>query len=156
MDPGGWQQLIDDYRDGPPRVREARAGIQLSELDVRPSSEAWTVREIVHHLADAELMAASRIRRLIAQDRPTIPSYDENQFARRLHYERPIESSLDLLATSRRSTADLLDRLTDTEWLREGNHDEYEGYSVEYIIRRAAAHCPMHADQIKRARAGKS
>ena len=63
MDPGGWQQLIDDYRDGPALIREALAGIQLSDLDVRPSSEAWTVREIVHHLADTELMAASRVRR---------------------------------------------------------------------------------------------
>jgi DinB superfamily len=155
MEPAERKRLVDEYRRGPDLIRDALGGVREADLDVRPAADAWTIREIVHHLADAETMAASRLRRLLGEDRPAIARYDDEEFARRLHYDRPIGTSLELLAASRRSGAELLDRIDEAEWSREGTHDAYGSYSIEYLVERAAAHCPMHADQIRRARAGK-
>ena len=70
------------------------------------------------------MTAAVRLRLLLAQDRPTIHGYDQDQFARTLHYDRPHETSLELFRWARESTAELLELLTPEEWLREGTHTE--------------------------------
>ena len=145
--------LIARYRDGHRAVLEALRGITDAELDARPAPEAWTAREVVHHLADSEMTSAIRLRRLLAEDHPTIEGYDEPEFARRLYYDRPIEASLEAVAAARRTTAEILDRLTDTEWSRRGTHTQSGPYGVEDWLEIYAAHAHDHADQIRLARA---
>ena len=91
------RKLIDQYKDGYRVVTEALAGATEAELDAHPAPGKWSAREIVHHLADSEMTSAIRLRLLLATDRPAIAGYDENVFARRLHYDRPIDASLDAL-----------------------------------------------------------
>ena len=152
MDKATRQELIGRYKDGYRAVAEALAGITEAELDARSGPEEWSPRQIVHHLADSELTSAVRLRRLIAEDRPTIVGYDQEEFTRRLHYDRPIEPSLEALKGARTSTAALLDRLTDEEWGREGTHTESGRYAVEDWLRIYAAHAHDHAEQIRRMR----
>src|SRR5688500_11217200 len=96
MDHDERTRLIAQYRDGYAAIAEALLKITPEELDARPGPGRWTPREIVHHLADSEMTSAVRLRRLLAEDRPAIVGYDQNEFARRLHYDRPHESSLEL------------------------------------------------------------
>src|SRR5579859_4249379 len=120
------QALIEQYKLGYAVVLEALAGISDAELDAR--HDGWTAREIVHHLADSEMTSAIRLRRLIAEEQPVIVGYDQDEFARRLYYDRPIESSLEAFRAARRTTAEILDRLSDAEWAREGTHSESGRY----------------------------
>jgi len=76
--------LITQYNDGYRVVAEALAGATDEQLDARPAPGKWTAREVVHHLADSEMTAASRLRLLVATDRPQILGYDQDQFAQRL------------------------------------------------------------------------
>jgi DinB superfamily len=145
--------LIERYREGHGAVIEALRGATEAELDARPAADEWTAREVVHHLADSEMTSAIRLRRLLAEDRPTIDGYDEREFARRLHYDRPIETSLEAVRAARAVTAEILDRLGEAEWAREGTHSESGPYSVEGWLEIYAAHAHDHADQIRRARA---
>lgn len=149
MAPTDRRALLDRYRQGPDEVRQAIPGIEASLLDGRPAIEEWSIREIVHHVVDAEVMAAARLRRLVAEERPAIEPYDESEFARRLHYGRPIDSALDLLAASRRANADLLEQLGADAWSLAGEHPQLGRYSIEYLVQRAAAHCSEHAAQIR-------
>ena len=96
MDQEKRDKLIAQYRDGYSAVAEALLKITPEELDARPRSGAWTPREIVHHLAESEMTSAVRLRRLLAEERPVIQGYDQDEFARRLHYDRPHETSLEL------------------------------------------------------------
>jgi hypothetical protein len=146
------RELIERYKMGYGVVAEALLGIQEQELDARPAPGKWSAREIVHHLADSEMTSAIRLRTLIAVDNPKIYGYDQDEFARRLHYDRPLEASLEAFKGARRSTADLLDRLTDAEWQREGTHSEHGRYDVARWLEIYAAHAHQHADQIKVAR----
>jgi hypothetical protein len=146
------KKLVDKYKDGYRAVAEALAGATDDELDAHPAPGKWSAREIVHHLADSEMTSAIRLRLLVASDRPQIGGYDQEEFARRLYYDRPIEASLDAFKNARRTTAEILDRMTDAEWAREGTHTEHGRYTVLRWLEIYAEHAHNHADQIRAAR----
>jgi hypothetical protein len=147
-------ELLERYGTGAAAVDDALAGVTEAELDRRPPSGEWTAREITHHLADSEATAYTRLRRLIAEDDPVIAGYDEPEWARRLHYDRPIEPSLAVLRAVRSASLGLLQRLTPDEWQRTGTHSEAGPYSVDDWLSIYANHSHEHADQIRRARRG--
>ena len=98
------------------------------------------------------MTAAIRLRLLLAEDRPTIHGYDQEEFARRLHYDRPHEASLEAFRYARECTAQILERLTEADWLREGTHSEVGSYGVEKWLEIYAQHAHSHARQIVDAR----
>ena len=151
MDADQRRALIDRYREGPQVVADALAGATDAELDRDPGGGEWTARQVAHHLADSEATSYIRLRRLVAEDDPVIAAYDENLFARRLHYDRPVAASLAVLRAVRAASAQLLDVLTEDEWSRSGTHTDDGPYSVETWLENYAAHAHDHADQIRRA-----
>jgi hypothetical protein len=153
MDTHARQKLIDRYKDGYRAVSDALVGATEKDLDARPAPGKWSAREIVHHLADSEMTSAVRLRLLVASDRPQIAGYDQEEFARRLYYDRPIEASLDAFKSARRTTGEILDRMTEAEWAREGTHTEHGRYTVEQWLEIYAGHAHNHAQQIRVARA---
>ena len=154
MDPAERRALIERYRAGYNVVVAALEGISDEELDARLAPEEWTAREVVHHLGDSEMRSAMRLRQLLAEDEPFIQGYDEPEWARRLHYDRPIGWSLDAFRAARASTSELLDLMGDAEWKRAGTHEESGPYSAEDWLSIYAFHAEDHADQIRRARQG--
>ena len=147
--------LVAQYKDGYRVVAAALDGATDAELDMSPAPGKWTPREIVHHLADSEMTSAIRLRLLIAADRPQIMGYDQDEFARRLYYkDRSIAASLDAFKSARATTGEILDRLTEDQWTREGTHSEIGQYSVEKWLEIYGVHAHNHATQIRAARAG--
>lgn len=148
--------LIERFRTGYDDVVDALGGITDQELDREPADGGWTPRMVAHHLADSEATAYVRLRRLIAEDDPAIVGYDEEGFARRLHYDRPIDSSLAVLRAVRTASLELLESLSLAEWERTGTHTESGPYGVTTWLQIYAGHAHDHADQIRRARRGES
>lgn len=142
------KKLIDQYKDGYRVVAEALMGLEGDEVDVRPAPGKWSAKEIVHHLADSEMIAAGRVRMIVAVDRPQIVGFDQDEFARKLHYDRPMEGSLETFKAVRRSTAELLECLTDADWQREGTHTDYGRYTLERWLEIYSGHAHKHAQQI--------
>lgn len=155
MDRNERTALIDRYRTGTADVEAALAGITEVELDRPPAdADSWTARQVAHHLADSEAMAYVRLRRLIAEDEPLIAGYDEPEWARRLHYDRPIATSIAVLGAVRAASLQLLETLTEHEWSRAGRHSDSGSYRVETWLAIYANHAHDHADQIRAVRAG--
>jgi hypothetical protein len=153
MDAETRRTLIERYKAGYGAVESALAGLSEADLDRTPANGSWTARQVVHHLADSEMTSAIRLRRLLAEDQPVLPGYDEELFARVLHYTtRPIAPSLAAFKAARDTSADLIDRLTEPDWQRSGSHSESGFYSVETWLEIYAAHAHEHAAQILRAR----
>ena len=152
MDRATRDALVAKYKDGYAQVVRALEGTSDAELDRRPAPGKWTAREIVHHLADSEMTSAIRLRRLLAEDRPVIVGYDQEEFARKLHYDRPIDASLDAFKGARATTGAILDRMTEDEWAREGTHSESGRYTVLQWLEIYALHAHKHAEQIRVAR----
>ena len=147
------KKLIDQYNDGYRVVAEALVGAKDEDLDARPAPGKWTAREVVHHLADSEMTAGIRLRLLVAFDSPTIYGYDQDGFARRLFYDRPIEASLDAFKSARKATGEILERMSDADWSRPGAHTEMKGsYTPERWLEIYNPHAHKHAEQIMVAR----
>jgi hypothetical protein len=144
-------ELLGRYRDGAANFAAVVARLSDAELDARPFPDEWTVREICHHLADGEINSGVRLRRLIAEDSPFLPGYDENEFSRRLHYgARAIGPSVAAVTAVRAATYQILEELTEDEWARPGTHGEHGPYGVEDWLRDYADHPGDHAEQARR------
>jgi len=153
MTPQQRAELVAKYKDGYNQVVDAVKEISKEELDFRPAPNKWTPREIVHHLADSEMTSAIRLRKLLVEPNAEIQGYDQEEFARKLHYDkRPIESSLVALQAARATTAQLLDLMSEADWQRVGHHSESGIYAAERWLEIYAVHAHNHADQIRRAR----
>lgn len=153
MDHETRQRLIEQYCDGYDIIVAALRDITPEEMDAREAPGEWSPREVVHHLADSEMTSAMRIRLLLAEDEPEIRGYDQEAFARRLWYDRPVEQALEAFRLARATTAEILARMSDADWQRGGTHSESGRYTAEDWLEIYAAHAPDHADQIRRARA---
>jgi hypothetical protein len=155
MDATERRALIAAYEAGPGEVDRALTDIGRDAFDRRPADGSWSAREVVHHLADSEMRSAIRLRRLLAEDEPLILGYDEAGYADRFHYaDRPIEPALAAFRASRSTTAQILARLSDADFLRTGTHAESGPYGVEDWLRIYARHAHEHADQIRGAGTG--
>lgn len=151
MDASERERLIGQYRQGYAAVVEALEGITEDELDRSAEKDGWTPRQIVIHLGDSEMMSAMRIRRLLAEPQPVVHGYDEKAFAR-LAGDRPIEPSLQAMRWARETCLQLMDRMSEDDWLIVGTHTESAPYGTEAWLRIYASHPHDHADQIRRAR----
>jgi DinB superfamily len=145
--------LITRYRAGHGVLLAALDGLTPEELDWRPDLEAWNVQDVVHHLEDAEMTGAVRLRRLLTEDSPFLPAFDEEVYRRRLAYAaRPIQPALDAIRAAHETTAELLDRLSADDWARGGTHSEEGPYSLLRWLAFHATHTHDHAAQIRQLR----
>ncbi len=153
MTPQERQQLIAKYKAGYAEVVSALDGFPADRLTARPFPGKWTAAEIVHHLADSEMNSALRLRKLLAEAKPIVQAYDQEEWARVLGYqERPLEPSLLAFRGARESSAQLLDRMSEDDWRRHGWHTEAGAFHAELWLEWYSAHAHNHADQIRRLR----
>ncbi len=130
-------------------MAEAASCLIEEELDLRQPDGGWTPRWVLHHVADTEVRAAARLHQLVAEDVPYIPAVDQEEYARRLHYERPARSSVALISAVVDSNIDLLERLSNDEWRREGRHEVFGRYGVEHWLVQRPDHCEQHPEQLR-------
>jgi hypothetical protein len=151
MTPEERSSLIAKYVAGYDEVMKALDGFPTESLGAHPIPGKWSAREIVHHLGDSETTAALRLRKLLAEDNPTIEGYDQDQFAIKLRYnERDMAPALEAMRAARETTSQVLSVMTEEEWRREGVHTESGPYSVEKWLMIYADHAHNHASQIER------
>jgi uncharacterized damage-inducible protein DinB len=118
-------QAIRRYRDGAGVPASAIAGLSREQLLAFPVPGTWSIQQIVMHLFDSDLVAADRMKRVIAEDNPSLLAYDENRWAARLHYhERDARKAAELFRLNREIMADLLEKLTPEDFRRTGVHSE--------------------------------
>ena len=76
-------QLIDDYLAGPQKLRAAMADMTTEQLDARPVPGKWSIKEVICHIADYEPVYADRMKRVIAEDQPTLLAGSPDAFVAR-------------------------------------------------------------------------
>lgn len=148
MTPEERLEHIARYAGGLEAVQIALLHIGEHGLDEAPDGE-WTPRQIVHHLADAELFRSVRLRQLLAADDAQLPSFEQEHFAVRLDYSRPIQGSIELLRAMMNANMELLRGLSEDAWKRAGHHPVRGLYSMEDWLKAAADHGIEHAAQLQ-------
>jgi uncharacterized damage-inducible protein DinB len=137
--------LIDAYLAGPRAVRQAVAGMSRDQLLARPVAGKWSTLEVVCHLADFDPIIADRMKRIIAEDRPTLLGADEKRFAAALAYhQRDLGEELAILDHTRAQMARILAALTPDALQRVGVHNERGELTLERMLASATNHIPHH------------
>ena len=147
-------ELIKKYAAGYDEVLRALEGFPARKLTALPFRCKWTAAEIVHHLADSEMISAVRLRHLLAEDKPLIHAYDQAVFAARLRYnQRAIVPALEAFHAARATSVQILEGMTTGDWARQAWHTEGGAYGPERWLEIYAVHAHNHAAQIRRLRA---
>ena len=150
----GARDPMDVLPRTPDAVREAIAGLSETQLSQPEAPGKWSIRHVVRHLADGDIVWGWRMRMVLAHDRPTITGYDQDLWADRLHYDQADMSlALDDFSVLRRSNLRLLSAASAADLQRVGVHSERGEESVAHMIKMYAGHDLLHLAQLKRIRA---
>ncbi len=144
-------ELLVAYLESTSDIELVLGELSEDQLESRERPGEWSVRQIVHHLADNEVADAMRLRQMLAHDSPLIVPFDELLFTERLHYDREIESSLATFFALRSSSGAILEQVSDGDWSRSGRHEEHDSYTVEILVQKNIEHDRAHLEQIQRA-----
>lgn len=141
--------MIEKYLDGARLLRQAVAGMSREQLLARPVAGKWSTLEVICHLADFDPILADRMKRVIAEDRPTLLGADENKFAAALAYqERDVEEELTIIEKGRSQIGRILRKLPDAALQRVGVHNERGELTLERLLTITTNHIPHHVQFI--------
>ncbi len=144
------KELLERFRRGAELIAVVTTGAAGSELDYKPAPDRWSVRQIVCHLADSEIVGRDRFSRVIAEDNPTIVGYDQDAWATRLDYhKRKFSQALETFRRIRGENFELLKELPEDTYRRIGTHNERGPLSLYDLLRIYAEHAEGHARQIR-------
>lgn len=152
------RSLIDTYEAGPAKVRAAVAGLTREEITARPGPGAWSILEVVVHLADADANSIDRMKRMLTEDIPLFFSADETAYAAKLFvHDQELDDALALLEVGRRQWARVLRKLPDEAFERTGVHNRSGLTSVGKMVASYVKHIDEHLKFVhgKRANLGK-
>src|SRR5579871_6046771 len=145
--------LLERFRRGPEVLAVVLTGVFGEEEDFMPAPGKWSIRQIIAHLADAEMVMAHRFRQVIAEKNPTIVAFDQDAWAKNLDYaRRKPKQSLETFRRVRAENHELLKALPDSAFARTGNHTERGSVTLLQIVEGAAQHAESHARQMQEIR----
>lgn len=141
--------IILDISEAPGRMRDAVEGLSNSQLDTPYRPEGWTVRQVVHHLADSHMHSYIRTKFALTQNEPSIMPYDENLWAALKDAKSgPVEPSLLLLDGLHSRWAELLESMSEADWTRKLIHPERGALQLDIMISIYAWHGRHHTAHI--------
>lgn len=135
------RKWINNIRMLPGQVRQAVIGLNEEELDTPYRTGGWSLRQVVHHLADSHLNAITRIKLALTEDNPTIKPYEEAYWALLPDYRLPVEPSLKMLEGIHQRMVALFESFTEKEWERTFIHPES---NASYALKRTLATYSWH------------
>jgi hypothetical protein len=146
-------EILEKFRRGPEVLAAAMTGAAGSEVDFAPAGH-WSVRQIMAHLSDAEVVGAMRFRQVVSENEPKLQAYDQEAWARNLDYaKRKPSQSLETFRRIRSENYELLKDLPVEAFERKGMHSERGPLSLLDLVRTYAEHAEKHAHQLRNVRA---
>lgn len=137
--------VIQRYANGGPLLVYATVEIPEGKADEKIGPGDWTLRQLISHLVDSDLNGAERMKRVIAEENPTLMAYDENAWARRLDYDHAsIEEAVAIFTANRRWMTRVLKTLTDEDFARKGTHSETGTLTLAALLAKYVGHLDHH------------
>jgi hypothetical protein len=118
------KRAIAAIAGAPARYRDAAGGLSEAQIDTPYREGGWTVRQLVHHVADSHMNALIRVHLALTEDWPTIKPYKEAAWAELRDYTAPVECSLAIIENLHARWATLLNSLDEAQWKRGFVHPE--------------------------------
>ena len=144
--------LLQAYAEGPSRLRQALDGLSDAMLTARPIPDKWSIQEVALHMADAEVIGATRIRQTVAEPGSTFLVYEQEVWADRFAYQTfdraRLEAALRLFEALRAATLQLFTQAHNGTWQQEGLHPEMGPVTLRQLLELYADHSERHLGQI--------
>ena len=146
-------QLINEIAAAPANFRKAVRGLTDRQLDTPYRPDGWTVRQVIHHVADSHMNSFIRFRLALTEEQPAVKGYNEKEWAK-LHdsHTLPVEVSLQLLDGLHGRWVDMLRSMTGADFERSFRHSERGLIRLDTNLALYAWHSRHHAAHITRLR----
>jgi hypothetical protein len=144
---------IQILRELPTHLRAAVAGLNDAQLDTPYRDGGWTIRQVVHHIADSHANSYVRFKLALTEDSPTIKSYDEAAWANLADSRLPVDVSLAFTAAVHARLVALLDSMSDSDFQRTFHHPERGNTDLATNLAIYAWHSRHHTAHITSLRA---
>lgn len=128
------QKFIRTISELPEKLKEAVENLSDEQLDTPYRPEGWTVRQVVHHIADSHLNCLCRFKLALTEDFPTIRAYYEDRWAELSDSKLPVEPSLKIIEGVHSRWTELLNSMTDEDFQRKLNHPETGEWDLDKLL----------------------
>ena len=143
-------ESLERFRRGPELLAVVLTGVYGDETDFTLAPGKWSIRQLIAHLADSELVGAQRFRQVIAEDNPALGAFDQDAWARNLDYTRKQpKQSLESFRRVRAENYELLKSLPESTFERTGVHAERGPLTLRQLLEGYAEHAESHARQMQ-------
>jgi len=150
------REKIEAIRKLPDELEAIVQGLDNRQLDTPYRAGGWTVRQVVHHLADSHMNAFIRLKLIVTEDNPTLKPYDQDAWAALPDGKSlPIAGSLSLLRGLHERWAALLQSLPEDAFQRTAQHPERGSVTLESQLVTYAGHGRKHVGHISGLRSAK-
>jgi len=149
-----YQQLLSHYSQGADVLAKTLKGVSAAQLDEVPIPETWSIREVVCHLADAEIVYADRMKRVLINDNPTVFEWSPDDSVRDdFCRHRDVDNELTVIDSIRRQMLSILQHQNVEIWQRTAVHSLDGPMTLETLLERIVEHVPHHCGFIEQKRA---
>lgn len=142
----GWLQQIRSYTE---RLRKIVDSLREEELSKTYRDGAWTVKQLVHHIADSQVIMYQRLKLALTDEMPTVPAFNEEKWALLSDSTLPVESSLKMLEGINERIVTLGESLSEEQLNRDFIHQLNGQITVATKLAKLAWHEEHHLAHIK-------
>ncbi len=144
------QEQITKIERLPAQLEALVAGLNDEQLDTPYGEGKWTIRQVIHHLADSHTVALVRVRLMLTEDHPTLIVYQQDRWAELPDAATmPIAVSLNLLHGLHARWSFLLNGLDDAAWTRTAHHPERGSITMDDMLKIYSGHGEGHMKSIR-------
>jgi len=147
----GDREPLEVFAETPEKLREAVQAVPENRLAIPEAPGKWSIRDVIQHLAQAEMSLGFRYRKVLAEDAPALPAIEQDRWVAALYPDEvSLEEALEEFTALRARNLRLLRRVDREQWQRYGMHTERGKETLEHMVRLYAAHDLYHLFQIDR------
>jgi hypothetical protein len=147
------EAMMTKIRELPVKIEAIVKDFDDRQLDTPCGEDEWTVRQVVHHLADSHMNSFIRLKLILTEEKPTLKPYDQEAWATLPDTTNlPLEISFSILRGLHRRWITLFESLSEEDWQRSGFHPEIGDVTVDDLLAIYARHGEEHIEQITRVR----
>lgn len=143
------KEKIEKIQNLPLLAEHAVKGLSEQQLDTPYRVNGWTVRQVIHHLADSHMNAFLRTKLILTEENPTLKTYEQEDWAKTTDARvLSVEGSLNILEGLHGRWAHLLRNTKEEGWKRTAMHPEKGLITLEDILEIYSRHGENHVAQI--------
>ena len=147
------RESIITIADLPIQLIEAVKGLNDEQLDTPYRPEGWTIRQVVHHLADSHMNAYIRFKWALTEDNPVIKPYDQAKWAELEDNKAEPMVSIMIITGIHKRWVDIMQRMTASDWDLTLKHPEHNRQLIlRMLVMQYAWHGRHHLQHILQCR----